>query len=793
MSKNTVLKRNNIRHPMRFLILRYFIFFALILSHPSYAERVESIPYNPITPKSTAKALLDKEDWAVFNITLPSIQANIPPANGGMIQTGIVYPLPNPVISSQLVWTPVTGGYIAHVHLVAEHAKRLRFHLRAITSSNIAFRVQGSMDHNQVGPIDQSAINSGEVWLPLTKGDSADLEIFTEQPVLPGSIIFVLDAINFIVADAVDGGDSGIVSKSNGNAKEEEYDLECWNRTTDYTPLSYAASATAKIDYIKNGRSYLCTGALLNDKDSTNTPWFATANHCISDQTTANTATFEWFFQATTCKGSTVDSRYTQTFGGAQLLWTNFNYDFSFLKLNKSPPDGVYFAGWDTDINIGDLIYGVHHPKGDHTMVSQGLVTKLLQTIHDNDQGGTHVLDTVKYTYGGTEGGSSGSGLFAVRNNTFYWKGTLFGDPSDDYKNSAYSHLNSYYSNIKVWLENSTTKPLPTVSFSASPTSVNYNGSSTLSWSSVNATSCIANGDWSGTFGTSGSWGTGSLTNSKTYMLTCSGSGGTTSQSVTVTVNPPKLLPTISLSALPATIDYNGEVHLNWTTINAITCTISDGAGLNNSAVYLQSSQYPEGYWWQKSLQSNKTFTLTCTGNGGTTSQSVTVTVATKPPTMSLSATPTSVNYNGSSTLSWSSVNATSCIANGDWSGTFNTSGSWNTGSLTNSKTYMLTCSGSGGTTSKSITVTVGAKPTSPPIPCVFNWLESKYPQYYAPVSTSLLTSGSNSYRYYEKTDSLLVYNPIYDNVYSGYSYYGYYYYIDLGSFTDWKNGTGCK
>ena len=67
------------------------------------------------------------------------------------------------------------------------------------------------------------------------------------------------------------------------------------------------------------------------------------------------------------------------------------------------------------------------------------------------------------------------------------------------------------------------------------------------------------------------------------------------------------------------------------------------------------------------------------------------------------------------------------------------------------------------------------------PIPCVFNWIEDRYPQYYDQPTANLLTYNNNSYRYYTKTDTLLVYNPAYNHVYSGYSYLGIYYYIDLG------------
>ncbi|MEL1231699.1 MAG: glycoside hydrolase, partial [Candidatus Neomarinimicrobiota bacterium] len=47
--------------------------------------------------------------------------------------------------------------------------------------------------------------------------------------------------------------------------------------------------------------------------------------------------------------------------------------------------------------------------------------------------------------------------------------------------------------------------PNPTASISADPTTVYIGNSTTLTWSSTNATSCAASGAWEGTKSTSGS------------------------------------------------------------------------------------------------------------------------------------------------------------------------------------------------------------------------------------------------------------------------------------------------
>jgi hypothetical protein len=77
--------------------------------------------------------------------------------------------------------------------------------------------------------------------------------------------------------------------------------------------------------------------------------------------------------------------------------------------------------------------------------------------------------------------------------------------------------------------------PLPTVSLTANPTSITSGGSSTLTWSSTNATSCTGTGFTAG--GTSGS-ATVSPTASQSYSITCTGTGGTAApSSATITVS----------------------------------------------------------------------------------------------------------------------------------------------------------------------------------------------------------------------------------------------------------------
>jgi hypothetical protein len=87
----------------------------------------------------------------------------------------------------------------------------------------------------------------------------------------------------------------------------------------------------------------------------------------------------------------------------------------------------------------------------------------------------------------------------------------------------------------------------------------------------------------------------------------------------------------------------------------------------------------------------------------------VSVSAAASPaPTVQLTANPTSVASGGTSNLAWSSTDAATCAASGSWSGSKPTAGTASTGALTAStNAFTLTCTGPGGSASRTATVGV--------------------------------------------------------------------------------------
>ena len=241
------------------------------------------------------------------------------------------------------------------------------------------------------------------------------------------------------------------------------------------------------------------------------------------------------------------------------------------------------------------------------------------------------------------------------------------------------------------------TQPVPVASLSATPMTIDQGQSATLSWSSSDADNCTASGAWNGSRATSGSELV-SPTVTSTYTITCSGAGGSAGDSITVTVNEaPIPVPVVTLSANPATIDQGQSATLSWSSSDADNCTAS-GAWSGSRATSGSETVSPSV---------TSTYTIICDGTGGSANDAVTVTVneppAATPPVVSLSATPVSIRRGDTITLSWSSVDANSCTASGNWGGARATSGSESI-VLNDAATFTLTCSGDGGATSDSVT-----------------------------------------------------------------------------------------
>ena len=118
------------------------------------------------------------------------------------------------------------------------------------------------------------------------------------------------------------------------------------------------------------------------------------------------------------------------------------------------------------------------------------------------------------------------------------------------------------------------------------------------------------------------------------------------------------------------------------------------------------------------------TYVLVATGAGGEVQGSVRVSVAAPPPTASLTADARTIDFGDSTTLRWSTTNASSVQLEGV--GTVEASGSRRV-TPTESVGYRLLVTGAGGTIEREVAVVVTA-PAIPPLPIRVESVEPKPP-----------------------------------------------------------------
>lgn len=125
--------------------------------------------------------------------------------------------------------------------------------------------------------------------------------------------------------------------------------------------------------------------------------------------------------------------------------------------------------------------------------------------------------------------------------------------------------------------------PAAALTLTASPSSVASGGTSTLTWSSTNTTSCTATGAWSGAKATSGSFSTPAITAASNYVLTCTGVGGSVSRTASISITATTGAPTI------ASVSKQGPY-----TVQTYTAGVSLKSGLFTSpTVYYPTNATP--------------------------------------------------------------------------------------------------------------------------------------------------------------------------------------------------------
>ena len=401
-------------------------------------------------------------------------------------EVGIVRPLdPTATMTatgSQLQWqaTPA-GGLIAAISFSAEDAKGLRLGvqvgqlpgsamLRVYSQARRAdvFELSG---HEIQQVIDRNvaagdASDAGRTWWTPDFG-AAEVTLEVELP--PGT---PADALHIAVPRLVHiyeqlelPPEGSTTAKDVGDADSCQRDANCDTNFRD------TGNAVARMLFVRGSSAFVCTGTLLNDAINSGAPYFLSAAHCISSQTVASSLQTDWFFRSPSCNARVLSNERVRRLRGAQLLYASATSDSSFMLLNDVPPANALYVGWDASQQaIGEQAVGLHHPSGDLLKISYGTINGFssCSSVASNGTFNCSPSDAasgndlrVNWTFGSTEGGSSGSGLFYREGNSSYLIGTLSGGSASCANTSAFDYYSrfdlQFAAALRFWLNPATT------------------------------------------------------------------------------------------------------------------------------------------------------------------------------------------------------------------------------------------------------------------------------------------------------------------------------------------------
>jgi len=295
-------------------------------------------------------------------------------------------------IDEGFVWTSI---------IESEGASALRLHFENFDlPQGVALYLYNESGQAQ-GPYSGKGLDEdGEFWSHTIFGERIVLQLHAEDGA-------DLESVRFDIAELLPTNDRFLLAKGYNDLvthKLCDQNVDCAENAMCQSGFNTFKKAAAHIKFIENGHSYICSGALINDRVSGAIPWFTTANHCIAYQSVAETV--EAFFQyQSECGECQRSLNGVPSVVGADLRATGEKGDFTLLELSGFPSGGYGLLGWTTGTvrnDDGRTVYVIGHPKGSPQAFMQSEV--------DIDRYSNDKFVYSINVYGAQEGGSSGSG-----------------------------------------------------------------------------------------------------------------------------------------------------------------------------------------------------------------------------------------------------------------------------------------------------------------------------------------------------------------------------------------------
>ena len=397
-------------------------------------------------PASTAHRTTRLVAEPGLRIALPPEARPLPrSAPGGPLRIGFHRSLPADFqgeLAGRLEWTNLSDGGVAGSLTVASPdaaAIRVALSARLPPKGEIRFfkpdEPRGGVFRVTV-PSDFHTRSDGTLeplWSPVIEGEAIGVEV-----TLPSRSALAAFSLR---VDKVSHRSQGTVATAAQSSQcTGQVDVQC---RVGLFPAGVQDAVVRIVFEAEDGPS-VCTATLLNNQLQDFTPYLLTANHCISTPAVARTLVASWFYERPACGSTAAPVGRVDTTGNSQLVTTARDQDATLLRLlgHRVPLDAVY-SGWNPNpLTHPTDVYGIHHPQGDYKKYSAGETTG-----HEAFDDVVNSI-AVEWYDGVTEGGSSGSGLFAGG----YLVGILSGGDAECGNSDWYGNFSDFYPKACPWL-----------------------------------------------------------------------------------------------------------------------------------------------------------------------------------------------------------------------------------------------------------------------------------------------------------------------------------------------------
>lgn len=270
---------------------------------------------------------------------------------------------------------PPSGGLVWGMEAKVEGSYRLRLHLSNVhLPAGARIWVYSEDGDEEVSVRPEDVTSNGELWTPSVGGPVIRFEVRLPEGRVDGYGFSVDQILELVDLDAEGRPSTG--------PRQTKVDFTCAQDAACYDNSSVPVmniykKAVAQLHYVRNGQSYMCSGALMNDTDeSSNIPYLLTAHHCFDTQTAASSLEAFFDYISDGCRGTRPGLNTLPRTLGATLLATDAGSDFTFVKLASLPLGRGLLGSTNEGLPDGTILHRLSHPMG----ASQGYSASTLTT-----------------------------------------------------------------------------------------------------------------------------------------------------------------------------------------------------------------------------------------------------------------------------------------------------------------------------------------------------------------------------------------------------------------------------